>query len=84
MGSTLASYGAAAGVILLIAADAHRRKVFTQLYWAATAILLLVAAAPPQTAFPDPALLKWLADEADWQQKGTAVFSSLSAGELWI
>jgi tetratricopeptide (TPR) repeat protein len=69
MSPALASYGASASVIFLIAADAYRRRAFRQLYWAATALMLLVAAAPMQVAFSDPSLLKWLADEADWQQR---------------
>jgi tetratricopeptide (TPR) repeat protein len=69
LGPALTSYGAAAGVIFLIAAVSYWRKALRQLYWAATALLLLVAAAPLQIAFSDPALLKWLADEADWQQR---------------
>jgi hypothetical protein len=69
MGPALTSCGAAAALILLIAAGAYQRTAFRQLYWAATALLLLVAAAPLQIAFSDPALLKWLASEADWQQR---------------
>lgn len=69
MGPALVSYGATASVIFLIAADAYRRKAFRQVYCAATALMLLVAAAPLQVAFSDPSLLKWLADEADWQQR---------------
>jgi tetratricopeptide (TPR) repeat protein len=69
MGLALTSYGAAASVLLLIAADAYRRKAFIQVYWVATAFLLLVAAAPLQIAFSDPVLLRLLASEADWQQR---------------
>jgi tetratricopeptide (TPR) repeat protein len=68
-GLALTSYGAAAGVLLLIAAEAYRRRAFRQVYWVASALLLLVAAAPLQIAFSDPGLLKLLASEADWQQR---------------
>lgn len=60
------SYGALAAAIILFAADARRRENFDQLYWAGLALTTLVAAAPLQVAFADPALLKRLADEADW------------------
>ena len=46
LGPALTSYGAAAGVIFLIAAVSYWRKALRQLYWVATALLLLVAAAP--------------------------------------
>ena len=69
MQPALMSYGIAAGVILIFAAWAYRRAAFRQLYWAGAGLLLLVAAAPLQVAFYDPALLKWLASEADWQQR---------------
>jgi hypothetical protein len=64
----MVSYGVAVSALFLFATVARWRGNFDQLYWAASGILLLVAAALLQVAFGDSAMLRRLADEADWQQ----------------
>jgi tetratricopeptide (TPR) repeat protein len=63
---TPVSYGALAALILLVAAVAIWRQRWGVTYAAGTALLTLVIAALYQVALGDPALLKDLAEEADW------------------
>jgi len=70
---TLASYGVLAAAILLIAAvmllitgEAIRRPRWTFIYAVGAALLTLVVIAPIQVALGNAALLKDLAEEANW------------------
>lgn len=70
---TLASYGVLAAVILMIAAlmllitdEAIHRQRWTFIYVAGAALLTLGVSAPIQVALGNPALLKDLAEEANW------------------
>jgi tetratricopeptide (TPR) repeat protein len=64
--ATPASYGALAALILLAAALAIWRERWLFTYAAGSALLALVVSAVYQVALGSPALLKDLAEEADW------------------
>lgn len=66
MHPTPLSYGGAATLILLVAAGAVLIQRWTWVYAAGMALMTLTVAAPFQVAFGNPALLKDLAEEADW------------------
>ncbi len=63
-GATLFSYGAAAAVALVLAAEGCRRASALMACGAATTLILVAFASTLQVAFADPGLLKDLANEA--------------------
>jgi tetratricopeptide (TPR) repeat protein len=67
--ASLLSYGSLSALVLLLGADAVRRRNQRLLCLAAATLLVLVVSAPLQVAFGDPLLLDRLAREADWQHR---------------
>jgi len=63
---TLASHGAIAALLLLIAADAFRRERWKRVYYMGAGLLLLMFTGFLQVALGQPRLLMDLAAEADW------------------
>lgn len=63
---TLASHGAIAALLLLVAADGFRRERWKQIYYMGAGLLLLIFSSLLQVAFSQPHLLMDLAEEADW------------------